>query len=440
MTARVNVRNIAVNALVSILEDEEKSHIVERNYMDKNELSDVDRSFFLRLVEGTIERKITLDYIISLYSKTSINKMKKVIRNVLRMSIYQILYMEQVPDRSAVDEAVKICKKRSFAPLSGFVNGVLRSIVREKEDILKKIEESDDSIKYSIPEEVLELYGDKKDKVLSSLFNERHINARLNLSKHSKAEIIAMLVASGVKVYDNPYVESAVYIEKFGDITKNPVYAMGLITIMDTASMIPGLVSGVKDGDIVVDVCSAPGGKAIHIAEMLNGTGTVYARDLTEGKVSLINENIKRTGVKNVQSKVFDARKTDESLIGKADVLICDVPCSGLGVINNKSDIKYRIKKEDVLELSKLQKEIVDSSIPYVKKGGTLVYSTCTLTEEENMGMVKYILDNFDFKLSSLNPYLSENMKNENTDKGYLEIVPGDVDMDGFFIARFVRG
>lgn len=440
MTARVNVRNIAVNALVSILEDEEKSHIVERNYMDKNELSDVDRSFFLRLVEGTVERKITLDYVISLYSKTSINKMKKVIRNVLRMSIYQILYMEQVPDRSAVDEAVKICKKRSFAPLSGFVNGVLRNIVREKEDVLKKINEADDSIKYSIPEEVLELYGDKKDKVLSSLFNERHINARLNLSKHSKAEIIAMLVASGVKVYDNPYVDSAVYIEKFGDITKNPVYAMGLITIMDTASMIPGLVSGVENGDIVVDVCSAPGGKAIHIAEMLNGTGTVFARDLTEGKVSLINENIKRTGVKNVQSKVFDARNTDKSLIGKADVLICDVPCSGLGVINNKSDIKYRIKKEDVLELSKLQKEIVDSSIPYVKKGGTLVYSTCTLTEEENMGMVKYILDNFDFKLSSLNPYLSENMKNENTDKGYLEIIPGEFDMDGFFIARFIRG
>lgn len=440
MTARVNVRNIAVNAIVSILEDEEKSHIVERNYMDKNELSDVDRSFFLRLVEGTVERKITLDYVISLYSKTSINKMKKVIRNVLRMSIYQILYMEQVPDRSAVDEAVKICKKRSFAPLSGFVNGVLRSIVREKDDILKKIEEADDSIKYSIPEEVLELYGDKKDKVLSSLFNERHINARLNLSKHSKAEIIAMLVASGVKVYDNPYVESAVYIEKFGDITKNPVYAMGLITIMDTASMIPGLVSGVENGDIVVDVCSAPGGKAIHIAEMLNGTGTVFARDLTEGKVSLINENIKRTGVKNVQSKVFDARNTDKSLIGKADVLICDVPCSGLGVINNKSDIKYRIKKEDVLELSKLQKEIVDSSIPYVKKGGTLVYSTCTLTEEENMGMVKYILDNYDFKLSSLNPYLSENMKNETTDKGYLEIIPGEFDMDGFFIARFIRG
>ncbi|SKA61100.1 16S rRNA (cytosine967-C5)-methyltransferase [Eubacterium uniforme] len=440
MTARVNVRNIAVNALVSILEDEEKSHIVERNYMDKNELSDVDRSFFLRLVEGTVERKITLDYVISLYSKTSINKMKKVIRNVLRMSIYQILYMEQVPDRSAVDEAVKICKKRSFAPLSGFVNGVLRNIVREKEDVLKKINEADDSIKYSIPEEVLELYGDKKDKVLSSLFNERHINARLNLSKHSKAEIIAMLVASGVKVYDNPYVDSAVYIEKFGDITKNPVYAMGLITIMDTASMIPGLVSGVENGDIVVDVCSAPGGKAIHIAEMLNGTGTVFARDLTEGKVSLINENIKRTGVKNVQSKVFDARNTDKSLIGKADVLICDVPCSGLGVINNKSDIKYRIKKEDVLELSKLQKEIVDSSIPYVKKGGTLVYSTCTLTEEENMGMVKYILDNYDFKLSSLNPYLSENMKNENTDKGYLEIIPGEFDMDGFFIARFIRG
>ena len=440
MTARVNVRNIAVNALVSILEDEEKSHIVERNYMDKNELSDVDRSFFLRLVEGTVERKITLDYVISLYSKTSINKMKKVIRNVLRMSIYQILYMEQVPDRSAVDEAVKICKKRSFAPLSGFVNGVLRNIVREKEDVLKKINEADDSIKYSIPEEVLELYGDKKDKVLSSLFNERHINARLNLSKHSKAEIIAMLVASGVKVYDNPYVDSAVYIEKFGDITKNPVYAMGLITIMDTASMIPGLVSGVENGDIVVDVCSAPGGKAIHIAEMLNGTGTVFARDLTEGKVSLINENIKRTGVKNVQSKVFDARNTDKSLIGKADVLICDVPCSGLGVINNKSDIKYRIKKEDVLELSKLQKEIVDSSIPYVKKGGTLVYSTCTLTEEENMGMVKHILDNYDFKLSSLNPYLSENMKNENTDKGYLEIIPGEFDMDGFFIARFIRG
>lgn len=440
MSARVNVRNIAVNAIVSILEDGEKSHIVVRRYMDNNELSDVDRAFFLRLVEGTVERKITLDYVIGLYSKTKINKLKKVIRNVLRMSIYQILYMEQVPDRSAVDEGVKICKKRSFATLSGYVNGVLRNIVREKDEVVKKIEEAGDSVKYSMPEEVLELLGDKKDKVLESVFKERHINARLNLSKHSKAEIIAMLVASGVKVYDNPYVESAVYIEKFGNITKNPVYAMGLITIMDTASMIPGLVSGVKDGDIVVDVCSAPGGKSIHIAEMLKNTGTVHARDLTENKVSMINENIKRVGVKNVQAKVFDARETDKSLVDKADVLICDLPCSGLGVINNKSDIKYRIKKDDVLELAKLQKEIIDSSIPYVKKGGTLVYSTCTLTEEENMGMVKYILDKYDFKLSSLNPYLSDGLKSETTDEGFLEIVPGEYDMDGFFIARFVRG
>ena len=400
MATQVNVRNIAVNAIVSILEDGEKSHIVVRQYMDKNDLSDVDRSFFLRLTEGTVERKITLDYVIGLYSKTPINKLKKPIRNILRMSIYQILYMEQVPDRSAVDEAVKICKKRAFAPLSGYVNGVLRSIVREKEEILKKIEEADESIKYSMPEEVIELLGDKSKSVLESSFKERHINARLNLSKHTKAEIIGMLVASGVKVYDNPYIESAVYIEKFGNITLNPVYAMGLITIMDTASMIPGLVSGVKEGDIVVDVCSAPGGKAIHIAEMLNGTGMVYARDLTENKVSLINENIKRTGVKNVQTKVQDARKTDNSLVGKADVLICDLPCSGLGVMNNKSDIKYRIKKEDVKELSDLQKEIMDNSISYVKEGGTLIYSTCTLTEEENMGMVKYILDNYDFKLS----------------------------------------
>lgn len=440
MATQVNVRNIAVNAIVSILEDGEKSHIVVRQYMDKNELSDVDRSFFLRLTEGTVERKITLDYVIGLYSKTPINKLKKPIRNILRMSIYQILYMEQVPDRSAVDEAVKICKKRAFAALSGYVNGVLRNIVREKEDILKNIEEAVDSIKYSMPEEVIELLGNKSKDVLETSFKDRRINARLNLSKHTKAEIIAMLVASGVKVYDNPYIESAVYIEKFGNITVNPVYAMGLITIMDTASMIPGLVSGVKEGDIVVDVCSAPGGKAIHIAEMLNGTGMVYARDLTESKVSLINENIKRTGVKNVRTKVHDARKTDNSLVGKADILICDLPCSGLGVMNNKSDIKYRIKKEDVVELSNLQKEIMDNSISYVKQGGTLIYSTCTLTEEENMGMVKYILDNYDFQLSSLNLYLSDELKNDTTDKGYLEIVPGKYDMDGFFIARFVRG
>lgn len=440
MATNVNVRNIALRAIISILEDEEKSHIVVRNIMKENKFSDVDKGFFLRLVEGTVERKITLDFVISKYSKTKLEKLKKPIKNLLRMSIYQILYMEHVPDRSAVDEAVKICKKRSLMGLSGFVNGVLRSISKDKNEIIELINDSSDSIKYSVTEDLLEVLGEKKEKVLSNLYNERKINARLNLSKHTKAEIIAMLVASGVKVSDNPYIENAVYIDKFGDITENPVYAMGLITIMDGASMIPGLVSGVKNGDTVVDVCAAPGGKAIHIAEMLQGTGTVYARDLTVNKVNLINENIKRSGVKNVRADVFDARKTDEKLIGKADVLICDVPCSGLGVINNKSDIKYRIKKSDIDSLAALQKEILDSSISYLKDGGVLVYSTCTITDEENISMVKYLLSKYNLKLSSLNPFLDKKLQTDTTKEGYLEIMPGDYDMDGFFIARFIKG
>lgn len=446
-TEKINIRELALETLIKVLEEGELSSAVIQNtlkvyqYLDKKE-----RAFYTRLCEGTIERVLELDYIINQFSKVKIKKMKPVIRNILRMGVYQMKYMEQVPDRAACNEAVKLAQRKGFHTLKSFVNGVLRNIGRNMDTIsypsVQKEPVAALSIAYSMPEWIvnmwIEAYGlERTEGMLKASFLDRQTTVRCNLQNASIKDTVALLEKEGVKVQAGDYVDTALKISGYNYLGGLSAFSKGYITVQDESSMMVAYAAGVKKDDLVLDICAAPGGKSLHIADMLGGTGMISARDLTGQKVERINENISRIGISNINTKVWDARELDEEFVEKADVVIADLPCSGLGVIGKKNDIKYKIKPEGMEELVKLQREIFKVAVQYVKPGGTLIYSTCTVNKKENEENVAFFLENSSLELESLVPYLPEKVQNPQAEKGYIQFFPGEVNMDGFFIARF---
>lgn len=441
-----NPRETALDMLVDIFENDKFSHIVLREGLHTIE-DRQEKAFITRLVMGTVERVITIDYIINSYSKVKVTKMKPLIRELLRMSVYQIHYMEAIPDSAVCNEAVKIAKKRKFVNLSGFVNGVLRKIGREKDNFV--IPQNDDvnslSIRYSTPtwivEKCIKDYGmDICKKILSGSDENSFVSVRVNTSKASVAQVRKELSEENIEYSDGDYLEEAIKLHHINDIESIDAFRKGFIQPQDESSMLVGRCAGIEENDICIDVCSAPGGKAIHVADLLKGTGKVYSRDVSEYKVNLINQNIKRSGFSNIEAGVFDATVSDESMFEKADILIADVPCSGLGVFNKKSDIKYKITEEALEELRLLQRRIIENVHKYVKPGGVMIYSTCTINQEENIENVNWITKNFDFRLESIDEYIPEKLRNEDTKKGFLQLIQGVHQCDGFFIARLRRG
>lgn len=440
-----DTREIALGILIRITEDSGFTHTVLGRTLNQYQyLEKQDRAFITRLCEGTIERLITIDYIINSCSSVKVNKMKPLIRNLLRMSVYQIKYMEQIPDSAACNEAVKIAKKRGFKSLSGFVNGVLRSIIRDTE-LKYPAEEKEPvrflSICYSVPEwmvsELTKQYGYSTVKgMFEAFFEEKKTCIRCNLNQVQIEELTKMLNEAKVIVEQGSYLPYALKISSYNYLNQLETFQKGYFQIQDESSMLVGAVSGVKEKDYVIDVCAAPGGKSLHIAELLNSTGTVSSRDVSEMKTSLILDNIKRLGYTNLSVKVQDALSLDIEDVKKADLVIADLPCSGLGVIGKKPDIKYNMTKEKMNELAKLQREILQVVEQYVKDDGVLIYSTCTVNQEENIKNVQWFTSNFKYKLESLDDYLPESLKGATTKEGYLQLIPGIQDTDGFFIAR----
>ncbi|MCI8408989.1 MAG: 16S rRNA (cytosine(967)-C(5))-methyltransferase RsmB [Lachnospiraceae bacterium] len=443
----INTRELALQILLKVLEEGEYTSTVipsvlkNYQYLEKNE-----RAFLNRLCEGTIERMIELDYIINQFSKVKTKKMKSVIRNILRMSVYQMKYMDQVPDRAACNEAVKLVRKKGFSGLAGFVNGVLRNISRNLDSVKYPKEEKEPeeylSIRFSIPEYIVKMwikdYGYETTKImLEASMKERLLVIRCNTRKVSVDELVKNLEEEGVKVEAAEYVDTALKISGYDYLEGLSSFQKGWFTIQDESSMLVSLVGNIKEGYQIIDVCAAPGGKSLHAAELLQETGKVSARDLTLAKVSRIEENSKRLGINNLETKVWDARILDEERIESADIVFADLPCSGLGVIGKKNDIKYKITQEGIESLVKLQREILLIAKEYVKPGGILIYSTCTVNTLENEENVKWFCKQGDFVLESLEPYLPEALWNEHTKDGFLQLLPGIVKTDGFFLARF---
>lgn len=372
--------------LLAIDRDGQYSHLVLRDVLDKYQyLSKQERAFLTRLTEGTVERMLTLDYVIDQFSKTKVKKMKPLIRELMRLSVYQIMYMDGVPDAAVCNEAVKLARKRGFSGLSGFVNGVLRSVARGWKDVTFQNE----SVRYSVPEWIIDGwnadYGrDVTEKMLEAFMQPAKITVRTNTQKCTPEELKDRLSQEGVTVEAIAGISYAFALSGFDYLAGLGSFQDGWFYVQDISSMTVAHAADPKKGDYIIDVCAAPGGKSSHLAELLAGSGMVEARDLTEYKVGLIEENILRHDLHNMKAVQQDATLFDEASVEKADILICDLPCSGLGVIGRKSDIRYKMTAEKAHDLAALQQKMLDTVWPYVKRGGKLIYSTCTIHKEEN--------------------------------------------------------
>ena len=448
MTSGVNAREMILEILLEI-DEGEHSHIAIRNALSKYQfLPKQERAFITRVCEGTLEYRIQIDYIIDAFSKTPVDKMKPVIREILRSAVYQLKYMDSVPDSAVCNEAVKLTQKKGFYNLKPFVNGVLRSIARQMEEVQYPKREEDLvkylSVTYSMPENLVERwladYGEEKTELmLADFLKEKPLNVRCRTYLYSQEKIRKSLEDQGVEVTQAPYLPYAYEISGFNHILALDAFVEGKIQVQDVSSMLVAEIANPQKGDYIIDMCAAPGGKSLHLGDKMEGYGTVDARDLSQYKVSLIEENIRRTGSINVQAKVQDATLFDVESECKANIVLADVPCSGYGVIGKKPEIKYRVTPQKQEEIVILQRVILKRAAEYVKPRGVLIFSTCTIAKEENEENMMWFLNNFPFKLESLDPYLPEELHSETTALGYLQLLPGVHKTDGFFMAKFRR-
>ena len=448
MTDVINTREIVLAVLTEVLEEDKYSHIVLREVLEKYQyLEKRDRSFITRVAEGTLENLIEMDYIISQFSSVKVSRMKPVIRNILRMSVYQLKYMDSVPDSAVCNEGVKLAQRKGFFNLKGFVNGVLRKLSGGKETLKKPDKKNKAlylSVTYSMPEwslnSWLRLYDFETVETICKGIHKDHVTTvRCNLNKASKKDIMESLRNQGVTVTEHPYLDYALNLSDYNYLKALDAFRNGWIQVQDVSSMLVAEVAAPKWGDYCIDVCAAPGGKSLHLADKLEGSGFVEARDITESKVKLMQDNIERTALINMNAVVADATVFLPASEEKADILLADVPCSGLGVIGRKPDIRYKMTEKKQEDIVKLQRQILDTVWKYVKVGGTLVYSTCTIGAEENQYNLKWFLDNYPFKLESIDPYLPEELQGKTTRAGYLQLLPGIHESDGFFLARLKR-
>lgn len=427
-----NSRELILDVLLAVTRDGMYSHIAIRNMLDKYRyLPKQERSFIKRVCEGTLERMIWIDYVLNQCSSVKVNKMKPVIRCILRSGVYELKYMDAVPASATCNEAVKLAQKRGFRNLKGFVNGVLRSVSRNLSELAMPDRDKEPleylSIAGSMPVWILELWQqsyslEQIERFLEAFLTEMPAAIRVNPLKTTKGELKKELEEAQIQAEESE-LEDVLMIKNYDFLEKIPAFREGKFHVQDISSMQVGLWAAPKEHSFVVDVCAAPGGKSLHAAELMHGTGMVEARDLSPRKVSLIQENIERCQLPNVRVVQADARIPDQKLMGQADLVIADLPCSGLGVLGKKADIKYKVTREACKDLAALQREILDTVCQYVKEGGILIYSTCTINPGENQENTAWFLrEHPEFSLEKQQQILPE--------KGIC---------DGFFLAKFVR-
>lgn len=444
---QVNERELVLGILMDVTEKGQYSHLVLREVLGKYQYLDKkERAFITRVTEGTLEHMMELDYILDQFSKVKVKKMKPIIRNILRSAVYQLKYMDTVPDSAVCNEAVKLAVKKGFTGLKGFVNGVLRSVaagldqIRYPEDPVEYL-----SVQYSMPMWILKLwlrsYGRETVEIMLKDFQkEKPLIIRVRKDQkeasHGISNLRKELGAEGVEIKQHPYLPYAFYLSGQDFLGELKSFREGRFSVQDISSMLVCEVAAPRQGDVVIDVCAAPGGKAVHMAEMLQGTGIVEARDLTAIKVGLIQENIDRTGLSNIKAVQMDARVLDTPSIEKADIVIADLPCSGLGVLGKKTDLKYKTTEESLESLVQLQREILSTVKAYVRPGGILVYSTCTVNTSENLDNVHWFLEqNPEYSLKSIRENLCEELRKYVQENGCLQLLPGIHESDGFFLA-----
>lgn len=434
-----DARMTAAKLLMRMESSGSYSNILLDHVFDHSELSERDKAFAAALFYGVTERQLTLDYIIEQNSSLPFGKLDKNAVTVLRMGLYQLLYMPSVPESAAVNESVKLCKKLKLFHATGFVNGLLRGFVRKGKQVSYEglSDEERLSAEFSCPRRLTDKwtseYGaDNARKILEASVGAPPIYARVNTLKVSEDELVDILKRDGIKAEVFPRLSGCVRLEKTGDIERSQAFKDGLFHIQDVSSQLCCLTLRPIVNETVLDICAAPGGKSFTMAELMGNNGRVVSMDLYEQRVKLINEGARRLGLRIVEPRVNNAVSFNGEL-PQADRVLCDVPCSCLGTIRRKPEIKY--KDEDVSELPRLQKAILEISARYVKVGGTLVYSTCTLSKAENEGVAEEFArshDDFSPIVQQL-PYAGAPSSTMRT------FFPDKDGGDGFFTAAFRR-
>lgn len=469
MANDVNVRALALDSLMEIERGTRNaSEVMQTTLQTYQYLDKKDRSFYTRLCQGTLEYQLRLDYYLNQVSKTPMNKCKPYIRNLLRMSLYQLMFLDRVKKEAVCNEAVKLAKKRGYVQLSGFVNGVLRNLLRKQEKLSLPERPVGDrkqlisyfSILYSVPEWLVEQFlhwypEEVTEGILAAYLNEMPLTLRVNENKVSVEALKASLSASGIQVQDGRYCPNTIQISEYNYIRRLEEFRKGYVTVQDESSCLQGYllpVQKLREDSLILDICAAPGGKTMYAAEQLEkrfgaaGSGRVLARDVSEKKVERIRENVERMGYTRIEAEVQDALVYDDTLKEQVDFLMADVPCSGLGVIGRKKDIKYRLEQTQLAELVSLQREILTVTVPYLKQGGYLIYSTCTLNPEENEAQVSWLKNQFNLESVSIREELPKRLVTEleeqphtNLEEGYCTLIPGKQQCDGFFLAKLRR-
>lgn len=437
-----NVRETAMDLLETIEKNQSYSNLLLNTYINKNQISSKDIGLLTELTYGTLQRKMTLDFFLNPFLKGN-KKIESWVIQLLRLTLYQMVYLDKIPDRAAIFEAVEIAKSRGHKGISGMVNGILRNVQRQGlpslDDIKDPIERL--SIGTSHPYWLVNRWADQlgfeKTKQMCELNLTAPLQtARVNLTKTTTEECIKLLEAEGFQIEESPVIPEAIKCYR-GNLAHSIVFKDGLITIQDESSMLAAYALGVTENEKILDACAAPGGKSTHIAEKLYNTGQVVSLDLHEHKVKLIQKNANRLQLSNITATALDSRKVQEHFEKESfDRILLDAPCSGLGVMRRKPDMKYTKKAEDISQLAAVQTNLLKAVLPLLKKGGNLVYSTCTVDMEENQHVIESFLnENKEFEGdSSLKERMPEAIR-PLVDGFQLQILPQDIGSDGFYIA-----
>lgn len=439
-------RTIAAAVFKDMEQEGAYSNLKLNQYFKSYNLEYKDRSFASEILYGTLRNKLKIDYMIGRFSKIDLDKMSSWARNIIRTAVYQIFYMDRVPEFAAVNEAVEIAKAKD-RKAAAFVNGLLRAILRNKE-AFNKIDVKDSvkrmSIEYSHPEwfirKYLPIYGEEfLCRWMEKNNTPSYMTVRINTLKTDTETATELFRQKGIGVKKG-IVPEALILEGYGMIEKSDEYSSGLITIQDESSMLASRVLKPAPGSNVLDMCSAPGGKATHMAQLMRDSGKLIAFDLHPHKIKLIRDNAIRMGINIIKAQEGDASKHNQQLENFAEFLLLDAPCSGLGLIRKKPEIRWRVTEEDILSLQKVQKDILKNVSSYVKPGGHMVYSTCTITREENENVLEdFLKSNSEFYVEDISSYIPDVLKDSITHEGFLKLFPQEHDTDGFFIAKLGR-
>lgn len=435
-----DARMTAVKMLLKMENDSSYSNILLNSAFEGTDLSERDKAFAAALFYGVSERKMTLDFIIAQYSRLPLEKIEPQALAVLRMGIYQLMFMDSVPASAAVNESVKLCKKLKLFSAEGFVNALLRNFLRNGKNVDYSGLELPErlSVEYSCPRWITEKwiaeYGEENAvRALKASLGAPPLYARVNTTKISDEDLVKMLKKEGVRAAVNPKLAGCIKLEKTGDIEQLDSFKQGFFHIQDVSSQLCCLTLKPIVNETVLDICAAPGGKTFTMAEIMGNNGKIISMDMYEQRVELIEQGAKRLGLRIVEALENNAVRFNEQL-PEADRVLCDAPCSGLGVIRRKPEIKYK-QQSDFDELPRLQKAILDVSARYVKVGGTLVYSTCTLSRAENDDVARDFAASHPEFSPIVQPLAYEGAENSPTRTFFPEEDGGD----GFFTASFRR-